>query len=70
MHCAYFLLEEEVKQKFNSLRSCYSNELAKSSAKNGAGNDEVYQSKRNGHFSIHWNFCVTQYSQEKQLRHL
>ena len=23
---------------------------------------------RNGHFSIHWYFCVTQYSQGKQLR--
>ena len=45
MHCSYFLLEKEVKQKFNSLRSYYSNELAKSSAKRGTGTDEVYQSK-------------------------
>ena len=45
MHCPYFLLEKEMKQKFKSLRSYYSNELAKSSAKSGAGTDEVYQSK-------------------------
>ena len=45
MHCPYFLLEKEVKQKFNSLKSCYSNELAKSNAKSGAGTDEVYQTK-------------------------
>ena len=45
MHCPYFLLEKEVKQKFNSLRRYYSSELAKSSAKSGAGTEEVYQSK-------------------------
>ena len=45
MHCSYFFLEKEVTQKFNSLRSYYSNELVKSSAKSGAGTDEVYQSK-------------------------
>ena len=59
----YYLLEKGVKQKFNSLRRYYSNELAKSSAKSGAGTDI----SRNSHFSIHWNFYVTQYSQEKQL---
>ena len=45
MICPYLLLEKVVKQKFNSLRSYYSNELGKSSAKAGAGADEVYQSK-------------------------
>ena len=45
MHCPYFLLEKEVKPKFNSLISYYSNELPKSSAQSGAGTDEVYQSK-------------------------
>ena len=45
MLCPYFLLEKGVKQKFNSLSSYYSNGLAKSSAKSGAGTDEVYQSK-------------------------
>ena len=66
MLCPYFLLEKEVKQKINSLRSYYSNELAKSSAKDGAGTDKVYQSKW-PFFFIHWNFYMIQHSQ-KQLR--
>ena len=45
MLCPYFLLEKEVKQKINSLRSYYSNELAKYTAKGGAGTNKVYQSK-------------------------
>ena len=66
MFCPYFLLEKEVKQKFNSLRSYYSNELAKSSAKSGAGTDEVYQPKWSFFYSL--EFLRAQYSQKKQLR--
>ena len=52
MICTCLLLEKVVKQKFNSLRSYYSNEMGKSSAKVGAGTDEVYQSKWSFFYSL------------------